>query len=474
MGDSVLLPEIDSDDYLKSVQGFIDYVQNVAWPQLQKNVRATEQLVREQVQEQSDQQGPLNALKAEKKKLEDQVEKEYEKAYRERAKASGYSSALAPSAGGADDKGKKGKADISGLKFKEAVAGIDAERDRKVANIKADIEEKEREIKEKERQYANMPNERVYDDAFAALRQAMELYKEGLKVRAAKVMKARGDGPLVDIDPDALQDASDKVGKLFRDIEKAFKDMVTYRRTTATNEVNTVKLFDASMEIEFLNIEGASERRRPGKYAVYERIRLNRLNAVNEVAYEMELLHKQIEDRLSRPMSLSASLDRYDIGVLYALKLSRLGLLFSASFVATRVFNNIYVERASVKEPDVPDLKWMAFAFMVTAMLFDGVIVGIAFFLSSIVPTRLDRAVVKDLLIDTVVAHTMTGLSLFSIADVIQDKKYFDYQVAAPRALRLMRQMCFTLSGFHALIPYFYLTGPFYIQYKQAATETAL
>ena len=58
------------------------------------------------------------------------------------------------------------------------------------------------------------------------------------------------------------------------------------------------------------------------------------------------------------------------------------------------------------------------------------------------------------------------------MADIVQDRRYFDYQLAAPRALRVMRQLCFTVSGVHAAVPYFYLSGPFYLHKQRTAART--
>jgi hypothetical protein len=147
------------------------------------------------------------------------------------------------------------------------------------------------------------------------------------------------------------------------------------------------------------------------------------------------------------------------------------GLAYAASFVSARIFENIYVDHLKERNEDVPDLKWMVVTYMTINALFDACLVAIIFFISSVMPLSIDMNLVKDFMVDTVAGTLMTLASAIPIADIIQDRRYFEYAEAAPRALRLMQNILWSLSSLHATVPYFYLTGPFYSQHKAAAIE---
>jgi hypothetical protein len=252
-------------------------------------------------------------------------------------------------------------------------------------------------------------------------------------------------------------------------INSDITEYLTYTKTVGSSEAGTPRFLDTSLDVDKENVESSSDLEQyQSRLATFERIRINRFNAIAAALRDIEDVHQEVADSLAKPLSLWASVEAANIGLLYALKIARIGLLFSASFVSTKAFETLYTERMSAKQPDVPDLKWLVASFILFAGLFDFLLIAVCYMVSSILPDKLDSRVISDFAVDTLVAHTMAALSLFPIADIIQDSRYFDYQVHAPRALRLMKQICFSLSSFHALIPYFYLTGPFYIQYKKA------
>lgn len=318
-------------------------------------------------------------------------------------------------------------------------------------------------------QFAKVPNEGVYNQAFRSLDGAVQEYVKTVRERALRVTKSRKDGPMHKIEQEDLDTAAEAMSIVLKRIVDELVEYLTYTSKVGNSEIGTPRFLDANIEIDRQNVESSADL---GQYssrlATFERIRINRFNSIASALRDIETVHQEVGEKLSKPISLWASVEAFNIGLLYALKISRIGLLFSASFVSTRVFETLYTERMSSKQPDVPDLKWLVAAFVAFSVMFDIMLIGVAYLVATILPDKLDSRVISDFAVDTIVAHTMVALSLFPIADIIQDSRWFDYQVHAPRALRLMRQICFSLSSFHAVVPYFYLTGPFYIQYKKS------
>ena len=466
VGDSVVMSEMESGDFLQAVQDFIDYAQNRAWPELEQDIRLSEKTLAEQIEDVTFKRGP-------EKQLEDSLAAKRRELQQARDEYKAIVDALAGVRGGVNN-GKRGAdGDNAFKKWKYGQDERKAQIQAKIDRIKVEISAKEEKLNKLASRFSQVPNESVYSNAFEALAMSVDIYVDKIRKATDRVMRSRKDGPLLKIDRDAFDEAADALGKVFASTENALLALLTYQNS-AVNERNTVKLYDGSLKIDLKNVENATSDLQAGRLAVYERVRINRYNAINAAIRAVETVHRESARKITKPISFHTSVDQFDIGLMYALKMSRLGLLLAASYVASRVFENIYVERMSVKDPKMPDLKWVVFAFMVTATVFDLVVLGVAYFVAKILPRSIDMRLIQDFAVDTLVAHTMAGISLFPLADVVQDRRYFDFQITASRALRLMRHLCFATAGFHALVPYFYLTGPFYMQHKKAATEDVL
>lgn len=466
LSESVVMSEIESDDFLQAVQDMIDYVQTRAWPELEGDIRMTERTLAEQIEDVTYQRLP-------QKKLEESLATKRSELEKAQDEYKTVVDALSSVHGGTPDK-ESIKAQNEFKKWKYGKEEKKAQIQAKIDRIKREVSYAEEKLKQISVKFSKVPNESVYTNAFDALSASVKMYVKKIRSATEAVMKSRKDGPMLKIDKDAFEAAADAIGKAFESVENSLLALLTYQNSTA-NEKNTIKLYDGSLKIDLKNVENPSDiQTQAGRLAVYERIRMSRYNVVNAAIRDVENIHRESARKITKPISFMSSVDRFDIGLIYALKLSRLGLLLAASHIASRVFENIYTERMSTQEPKMPDLKLVVVAFMVIAVAFDLLVLGVAYFLAKILPSSIDMQLIKDFAVDTLVAHTMAGISLFPLADVIQDKRYFDFQITATRALRLMRQLCFTTAAFHALVPYFYLTGPFYIQYKNAATEDVL
>ena len=320
--------------------------------------------------------------------------------------------------------------------------------------------------------FSKVPNEGVYDDAFRAMDAAVQEYVDAVTNAARVVNQRRKDGPMRSIDAEDIRAAADSLELVLKKTYSELEAFLTYKTRVGDSEEGTPRFLDGTLQIDRQNVESSVDLDQySARLAVFERIRINRYNAVLNALRDVDSVHVEVSKKLAKPMSAWGAVDSFDVALLYALKIARIGMIFSASFISTRAFETLYAERMSSKKADVPDLKWLVAAFVIFTVLFDFVLLGVIYFVSIILPDKLDNSLVYDFAVDTFVANTMAAISLFPIADIVQDSRWFDYQVQAPRALRLMRELCFSLSAFHALIPYFYLTGPFYIQHKRAATE---
>jgi hypothetical protein len=439
-------------DYLEEVKKFSEFVYSRAFKQLLRVLDTINASVAEQVEQLGD-----------KRKVQRQTESELKRVKQDSLR-----------------KKLELKQEEAGLKsFLSAKTTTDQQKkaaNKKIVDLSVQVKELEAkevylvgELDRMKNNFGKVPNEGVYTQAFQSMDAAVQQYVKAVRDRAREVTRARRDGPLDKLEQEDVDAAADALELVLKRINSDITEYLTYTKTVGSSEAGTPRFLDTSLDVDKENVESSSDLEQyQSRLATFERIRINRFNAIAAALRDIEDVHQEVADSLAKPLSLWASVEAANIGLLYALKIARIGLLFSASFVSTKAFETLYTERMSAKQPDVPDLKWLVASFILFAGLFDFLLIAVCYMVSSILPDKLDSRVISDFAVDTLVAHTMAALSLFPIADIIQDSRYFDYQVHAPRALRLMKQICFSLSSFHALIPYFYLTGPFYIQYKKA------
>ena len=205
-----------------------------------------------------------------------------------------------------------------------------------------------------------------------------------------------------------------------------------------------------------------------GKIALLDDQFTQTLTALADV---IRIRHAEVVKAVTVKHTAVSALRSRDAMPLYVLKLMRVGTAYAASFVAARLFDTMYVNSVNGGKTAVPDLKWMVVAYMSFLALFDGAFLAVLWMLRRFDLGGIRSGLVKDFVVDTFVADALAFSSLLWMADVVQDRRYFEYQLAAPRALRVMRQLCFTVSGVHAAVPYFYLSGPFYVHKQRGAVR---
>ena len=204
--------------------------------------------------------------------------------------------------------------------------------------------------------------------------------------------------------------------------------------------------------------------------------------------------HTSVADAVKSPSSHLEMLKSKDTAVLYMFKLARIGTAAAAAFVATKTFQNHYVyamsrsggvwetfagdgpppapgpgEAASARRPEPPDLRWFAVSFLTFEAIFNAMLFAAAWFVLKLALEDAAMPVLYDLLFDTAVGMALTAASVIWVCDIVQDKRYFEYRVAVPRAMRVVRQLTTAIAAAHAAVPYFFLVGPFNIMKRRRA-----
>jgi hypothetical protein len=313
-------------------------------------------------------------------------------------------------------------------------------------------------------QFSETPNPKIYESASEQVLEAARAYVNAVRREGNVVMKARTDGPKKRVENEVYDAARATLRELFEGLDARLREALTSAAPGAGAPA-TVTLFDTAVAVDVESIGRLVAAEQGRRTTVLRRVDARRTETVRVV---LEMVGDAHEEALgiAQPVDIWSAVSRKDITVLYALKGVRVLLLFAATTVSTRMFENVYAESMASKDPVPPDLKFYVVMFMAFNVLFDGVLLGALLLLSKLLPLAVDTAVIKDLAVDTAVCHTMVGISLVPMADIIQDKRYFEYKSSSPRAMRLMKQMSMALGGLHALVPYFFLTGPFYTQYR--------
>ena len=245
VGDSMIMTELDSNDFMKSVQDFIDHVQTRAYPQLEQNIRRVEQSLAEQIDDLTMNRFPQYQLEKELAAKRAELAGAEEK-----LKAVVFASHPGSSAGGGERRSRgggrrqrggknDGKADLEFKKWKFLQTEKKAQLEARIQRLKAEVSEKEDKLNKLGALYSRVPNESVYNNAFDALAQSVQYYVEDVRLQTDKVMRSRKDGPLLKIDRDALETVSDAVADVFKKIERSLMSLLTN-----VDDGNTVRLFE--------------------------------------------------------------------------------------------------------------------------------------------------------------------------------------------------------------------------------------
>ena len=149
--------------------------------------------------------------------------------------------------------------------------------------------------------------------------------------------------------------------------------------------------------------------------------------------------------------------------LMYAFKLAKIGTAAAAAAAAEAAFTSYHRNKMRGAAPDAkaPDLRFFALFFFVFDAIFTSLIVAVCWFAAQLAVDD-HMSVVKDVAIDMAVCTLVSSATLIWMADIVQDKKYFEYKASSPRALRVIKYLALVVSATHAIIPYYYMAGPFY------------
>jgi exonuclease VII small subunit len=177
----------------------------------------------------------------------------------------------------------------------------------------------------------------------------------------------------------------------------------------------------------------------------------------------VELVHSNVLTVATSSVSrLEALLSGVSL-VMYAFKLAKIGTAAAAAAAAEAAFLAYHRNRTLGAAPDArpPDLRYFVLFFFIFDALFSCLIVAVCWFAAQLAVDD-HMSFVKDVAIDMAVCTLVSSATLVWMADIVQDKKYFEYKAASPRALRVVKYLALVVSATHAIIPYYYMMGPFY------------
>lgn len=365
-----------------------------------------------------------------------------------------------------------GKDDPDLIRMRAELETLDLEKDTFDTTNKAGLARKQKaiqdiktKIKVKEAKYkadnktkmsvAAYPMTGNYESAIMQVKEAVRMYVNALTSAADAAL------PLLSASGDRNQRA------------RALLNAVDLRLLSAFAEGDSDLLAAFQSERDFIKDLPEDANTHAKKIAASNKLELIQVSALQSMSAFVDVLrekHEKIAMMITSGVTgPGAVLQSMNILPLYALKAMRIATAYAASFVAARLFENAYVNAMATNKPVAPDLKWLVVVYFIFIALFDGALVLMMWLLKRLELGDINPNIIKDFMVDTFVANALALASLMWMADVVQDRRYFDYQLTAPRAVRVMRQLCFAVSGVHALVPYFYFTGPFYYHQQMAA-----
>jgi hypothetical protein len=145
---------------------------------------------------------------------------------------------------------------------------------------------------------------------------------------------------------------------------------------------------------------------------------------------------------------------KYTIAVLYAAKLLRIAITYISLNMATNLMSQVYIEKVLVNNENPQPLEYfIAIAFLIEALL--GIVVII---LATLVQKWKNDIIPSDiwmkLLTDHVFHIIFVGYIGYSIAGVMQNKKYFLYKDDGLRGIRAISSIMFKIGTAVHLVPF--------------------
>jgi hypothetical protein len=336
-------------------------------------------------------------------------------------------------------------------------------------------EDKKKDNKTKEKPGLGFPLTSNYEGAVTQVKEAVRQYLAALD-GLSRDLAAKGFEISAEDAKEAKRRIEAKIPAVLMEVSSVIANNIT-ASTSQPGDVIDVNL-SVSLFRRLLMEDGRTAKNLPAsaQAAAFEKLReidVKIAQSFSAFGVVIRTKHIAVIKAVTSKHTAASALASEAVMPLYFLKAMRVGSAYAAAYVAARLFENVYIGSMAAAKPAVPDLKWMVVAFTAFQLLFDGALLAMLWLVRRFDIGGVSVGLAKDFAVDTFVASVLSLSSLLWMADVVQDRRYFEYQLAAPRALRVMRQLCFGVAGVHACVPYFYFSGPFFL-FKQRSTETRL
>jgi hypothetical protein len=351
--------------------------------------------------------------------------------------------------------------------YQTAVAKIQKLR-RDEEDLRKKITEVESKTKVVSKSIGSIPNTTLYDQGIASIRQAALSYSKEVLEKSEKIKAKLG----------CNRSESD---------EDNYKELLEALMNRYTDAVY-IHLLSSSVGKSLS--EDASILATAGDGGVAGQTSLSYIySSVNSnfatIRRGISETHTSVAQSVGKHATAWDSFDKDEAGVIYLFKVARVGTAALAAFVATKTFQKQYIFAMSRRSqtgpaylpsgepnPDVtppPDLKWFAGTFVLFESIFNVILLIAAWFVLKLALAENSQGVFYDMLFDTLIGMSLTAASVTWICDIVQDKKYFEYRSAIPRAMRVVRHITTVVAAAHALVPYFFLVGPFNLLKRKRA-----
>lgn len=193
------------------------------------------------------------------------------------------------------------------------------------------------------------------------------------------------------------------------------------------------------------------------------------LHEIQDGALEVNLALSQLKNTTVRRFKARKRYERVSwksVGAVYTLKAFRVLSGFGALYLA----NKSFMQMVKTKVGEVVDIRWFLFFYGLYHLLLDLVLMLVAYVYYRTDPGVVSAGTLLDFLFDTVAVYLLVFASAVWIADIIQDKKYFDYRNNPQKAVNILRDITLWVLVLHGMAPWFYTAGPnFHTMMKNAA-----
>jgi hypothetical protein len=148
-----------------------------------------------------------------------------------------------------------------------------------------------------------------------------------------------------------------------------------------------------------------------------------------------------------------------DVLGIYFLKLARVGTLYASQIVSVKMFINIYNESDKKKRTD---LKLLPVLFTFVCFALDIIIATVLRSVIAVTGGAVPHSLFDSFVYDTLACYVFTIATLVPVCDIIQSRKYFDYDTMGARGIRVAGHVCTAVGAFHTMLPYFNVLADFF------------